>query len=86
MMRFVDLRGIAIPGHVIEMIPESICRENDIIPFAEQGGVLQVAIAFGDDESLDLMQKLSFILNREIGFAQAWRDEIRAAINRHFHQ
>src|SRR5437667_126313 len=31
-MQFVDLKGITIPSSVVEMVPESVARENHVIP------------------------------------------------------
>ena len=85
-MEFVDLRNITIPNHVLEQIPESVCRENDVIPYAEKDGVLYIAFVDMDENSRDTLEKLCFILNRDIRCAWAWRDDIRAAIDRHYGQ
>lgn len=85
-MEFVDLRNIAIPDHVLELIPESVCRENCVIAYAAKNGALYVAVLNGDEDSRDTLEKLCFILNREIRCAWSWRDDILAAIDRHYRQ
>jgi hypothetical protein len=79
----LDLTDLVIPQHVIELLPESVARENTVLPISTRGRTLTVAMA---ELNLDVLQKLSFILNREIRPALAIREQIVEAINRHYGQ
>lgn len=62
-----------IPPHVLECIPESVVRENLVIPLAEKSDRLMVA--FSDPLDCEKFDKLRFILNRKISVVhaeQAW--------------
>ena len=37
-LQFVDLTETTIPQTVIELVPESVARENDILPMAQENG------------------------------------------------
>ncbi len=79
---FVDLDEVVIPPSVIELVPESVARENLILPMAEENGSLKVICS--DPLDLDTFDKLRFILNRQIEIALAPREGILGAINRHY--
>jgi type IV pilus assembly protein PilB len=82
---YVDLREVVIPPSVIELVPESVARENAILPMAEvEGGSLRVIVS--DPEDFDTLDKLRFILNRKVEVALAPREAILEAINRHYGQ
>jgi type IV pilus assembly protein PilB len=81
---FINLDGLEIPSTVIEMVPESVARENLVIPMGLEGESLVVAIS--DPLALDVMDKLRFILNREINIRVATKEQIQTAINRHYGQ
>ena len=78
----VDLSEIVLPPSVVELIPESVARENVVLPLGEKDGVLTVALSDPDD--LDTLDKLRFILNRRIKVVLSPRDAIMEAINRHY--
>ena len=81
---FYDLRDVPIPPAVVELVPESVARENVIIPLAEEEDALKVLVADPDDyETLD---KLQFILNRKIDIGLATEESILEAINRNYGQ
>jgi len=71
-----------IAPHVLELVPESVARENLILPLAVDGEVLTVAAVNADD--LLLKDKLTFIFNKKIQLAQVPREQLVAAINRHY--
>ena len=73
-----------IPSSVIELVPESVARENVVIPLATDGDSLLVAVH--DPAAYEIIDKLHFILNRDIRVAMAPRDAILSAINRHYGQ
>lgn len=82
---FIDLSSMQIPSSVIEMVPESVARENLVIPLSlEDNGDLVVALH--DPMAFDILDKLRFIINKEIKVAVASKEMIQAAINRHYGQ
>lgn len=81
---YVDLSEVVIPQTVVELVPESVARENVILPLAEEDGALKVISSDPDD--YDTLDKLRFILNRRIETAVAPREAILEAINRHYGQ
>jgi type IV pilus assembly protein PilB len=83
-LEYVDLSDHVIPPSVIELVPESVARENVILPFSEEGSALKVVGS--DPLDLDAFDKLRFILNRKVDIALAPRELITEAINRHYGQ
>jgi type IV pilus assembly protein PilB len=81
---YVDLREVTIPESVIEFVPESVARENVILPMSHDNGSLKVIVSDPDD--FDTIEKLRFILNREVKIALAPRESILEAINRYYGQ
>ena len=84
MAKYVNLSGITIPPAIIEMVPESIARENVLIPIAEENGMLQIVVRNPSD--YETLSKLQFILARDIQVAVAPEEQIVVAINRHYGQ
>jgi type IV pilus assembly protein PilB len=82
--RFVNLDDIEIPHSVIEMVPESVARENSVIPVEFQNEKLSVAVV--DPMNFEVVEKLRFILNRDVEMLMAPKEAIQAAINRHYGQ
>ena len=68
----------------MELVPESVARENVTIPLAESDGKLTVVVS--DPNDYDTFDKLRFILNRQIEIALAPKAAIVEAINRHYGQ
>ena len=83
-MDFVNLNEVVIPPSVVELVPESVARENAIFPMGEEDGALRVIVS--DPLDLDTLDKLRFILNRKVDIALASRESILEAINRHYGQ
>ena len=81
---FVDLTKAEVSDEVIELMPESVARENVVLPFEDDGGQLTVLISNPGD--VDTMEKLRFILNRDIKIALAPRAHILESINRLYGQ
>lgn len=81
---YVKLSDVIVPPSVLELVPESVARENVILPLAEEDGALRVIIS--DPNDMDTFEKLRFILNRRIEPVLAPRDAILEAINRHYGQ
>jgi type IV pilus assembly protein PilB len=66
------------------LVPESVARENVVLPLSQDNGTLKVIVS--DPMDLGTLDKLRFILNRNIDIALAPRESIQAAINRHYGQ
>jgi uncharacterized protein (TIGR02996 family) len=78
------LADFEIPRNAVELVPESVARENFVLPLDLKGQLLVVATA--DPQDYDTVQKLNFILNRDIVAVRGEPDDILAAINRHYGQ
>ena len=74
---YVDLRSAQISDEVVELVPESVARENTVLPFSEEDGALRILIA--DPFDLETIEKLRFILNRKIETALASKGAIIGA-------
>ena len=61
---FVELREIEIPASVIELVPESLARENIVMPLSQESGIIRVIMH--DPLDFETIDKLRFVLNREI--------------------
>jgi type IV pilus assembly protein PilB len=81
---FVNLESMDIPSSVIALVPESVARENVVLPLEMNDDRIRVAVANALD--LEVLDKLRFILNREIDPVVASKDAIQNAINRHYGQ
>ena len=82
-MAFVELREIEIPASVIELVPESLARENIVMPLAQENGTIKVIMH--DPMDFETIDKLRFVLNREIEVvALAPKEAIVEAINRYY--
>ena len=52
---FFDLRDVPIPPHVVELVPESVSRENAVVPLAEEeDGTLKVLVSDPFDYRADV--------------------------------
>jgi type IV pilus assembly protein PilB len=81
-MAFVELREIEIPPSVVELVPESLARENIVMPLSQENGAIKVILH--DPNAFDVVDKLRFVLNREIEVALAPKEAIVEAINRYY--
>ena len=81
-LKVVELVGMTVPQDVIELLPESVARENTIFPLSEMGSALRLATS--DPTDMELQEKLRFILNRDVEMSLAPRQQIVEAINRHY--
>jgi type IV pilus assembly protein PilB len=78
----VDLTEVEIPHSIVELIPESLARENIVMPLAAENGAIKVIMH--DPMDFDTIEKLRFVLNREIDVALAPKEAILEAINRYY--
>ena len=83
-LQFIDLTNVTVPSAVIELVPESVARENIVLPISQENGSLKIIMS--DPTDFDTIQKLQFILNKDIQPVLAAREQIIEAINRHYGQ
>jgi type IV pilus assembly protein PilB len=81
---FVDLEGRQIPNSVIELVTESMARENLVIPIDVAGD--SVVIAMHNPNNIEVLDKLRFVMNRDLKVVMATLESIQGAINRHYGQ
>src|SRR5271169_3608843 len=79
---FIELREIEIPPSVIELVPESLARENIVMPLAQEGGTIRVIMH--DPLDFETIDKLRFVLNRDIEVSLAPKEAIVEAINKYY--
>jgi type IV pilus assembly protein PilB len=79
---FIELKEIEIPASVIELVPESLARENIVMPLSQGNGTIKVIMH--DPLGFETIEKLRFVLNREIEVALAPREAIVEAINKYY--
>ncbi|MCA9169334.1 MAG: type II/IV secretion system protein, partial [Planctomycetales bacterium] len=84
-LEYIDLNETPISPAVVELVPESVARENTILPLDEVGDDALRVIA-SNPYDLGTFDKLRFILNRQIEIALAPREAILEAINRYYGQ
>ena len=83
-VEFVDLTDLEIPKAVIELVPESVARENVVLPLSLEGNQLKIITA--DPANYETIQKLQFILNKDVVPVLAIQEQIQEAINRNYGQ
>ncbi len=81
---YIELEGRQIPNAVIDLVTESMARENIVIPIESDGE--SVVIAMHNPNNIEIIDKLRFVLNREIRPVMAPLESIQGAINRHYGQ
>ena len=74
----------AAPSEAAGLVPESVARENNVMPVAEKDGRLLVRMS--DPNDFEAVERLRFILNREIDVEVASASEIQDAINGEYGQ
>ena len=83
-MDYVDLSEVKIPDEIIELVPESVARENSTLPMSLEEDSLKIIVS--DPFDIETTEKLRFILNRKVETALAPREAIQEAINRYYGQ
>lgn len=76
--------ALSAPLAVVELLPESVCRENLVFPLRLDGNTFHVAAV--DSSNVMLSDKLTFITNKTIRLVRHPADAILDAITRHFGQ
>jgi type IV pilus assembly protein PilB len=83
-VQYIDMTDLEIPKAVIELVPESVARENVVLPLSLEGNQLKIITA--DPTNYDTIQKLQFILNKDVVPVLAIQEQITEAINRNYGQ
>jgi len=81
---YLDLNNVPIPPAIVELVPESVARENIVIPFSKEDNKLKVVVS--DPDAFETFDKLQFILNRKVEIALSTKAAILEAINRNYGQ
>jgi type IV pilus assembly protein PilB len=82
---FVNLNEVVIPPAIVELVPESVARENTVLPLSEVDE-RTLKVIMSDPLDFETRDKLQFILNKNIEIALSPREMIQEAINRHYGQ
>jgi hypothetical protein len=82
--QFVDWTEVHLPKGVIELVPESVARENVVIPLGLENDTLTLLTT--DPFNLATLQTLQAILNKRIKPVFATEEQIQELINRHYGQ
>ena len=78
----VSLSRFVPPRDVLELLPESVARENQLFPLDSQGRTILLAAA--DPTNFETLQTLEYILNRDVVLVAAEADDVRRAIDREY--
>lgn len=80
----VRLDGFDVPQHLVDLLPESVARDHLVLPLDQQEGVLLLAAS--DPHNCDTVDRVRFILNRDVVAVRAEPDDVALAIERHYGQ
>lgn len=80
----INLDEMEIPANVIGLVMESMARENTIIPIELDGNTLK--LAFHDPMAFDVLDKVRFMVNKEVEVVVAPKPSIQRCIDRHYGQ
>ncbi len=83
-MEYYDVAKLEIPESVIELMPEAVARENVVIPMSESDRGLKILMSEPGD--IETVEKLRFILNRDVTVALATRSGIIMKISQMYGQ
>jgi len=83
-VQFIDLNDTEISKAITELVPESVARENVVLPLSLEGNVLKIITA--DPSNYETIQKLQFILNKDVVPVLALQEQIQEAINKNYGQ
>ena len=80
----VALTDMVVAPDIIELVPESVARENSVMPVHHDADTITFATPFVDD--VMLQDKLRFILNTNVATFWRHKNEVEHAINRLYGQ
>lgn len=83
-LEYFDITKLEIPESVIELMPEAVARENIVIPMLETDRGLKILMSEPGD--IETVEKLRFILNRDVTVALATRSGIVMKISQMYGQ
>jgi len=83
-MPFADPGNRKIPDEIISRVPQALAVENKVLPVAERGGVLYLAI--DDPDRSFVLDNLTFVVGGQLKLALAPPTSLAAAIRRHYGQ
>jgi hypothetical protein len=69
-LKVVDLAAMTVPQDVVELLPESVARENTLFPLAEDGNRLRLVTSDPTDMDLQGVERGSLILRKDFGRQQ----------------
>ncbi len=81
---FVQVSQLNLAEETLLLIPESVARENHVLPIAD--GPAALSVVMSNPHDLETIEKLRFILNRNIQAFCGAHDEIERSINDHYGQ
>src|SRR5262249_17280718 len=73
-----------VPAAGVELLPESVAREHQVMPLEFDGETLTLAAVNPND--IALADKLTFLLNRKIRLVGCSSETMRGLLNRHYGQ
>jgi len=79
-LEVVNLDSLTIPEAIVNLLPETIARKNEVVPLAQDAGTITIA-SFKPLEFEEL-DNLRFVLNAELEVVLAPLSSIRRAIDR----
>ena len=80
----IDLTDIEVPDEAIKLMTAGTARESNVVPISTDG--LSVKLAVADPSDFGMIQKLSFIMNKEIVPVVASLEQIRELIDKVYPQ
>jgi hypothetical protein len=78
----IDPCALDIPPAALASVPGELARGENVIPLASTQDVVTVALE--DPLDFELIDKLRFVLVKEVEVVRANRDAIRRAVIRHY--
>jgi len=58
--QFIDLTEVTIPQAVIELVPESLARENVVLPLSQENGILKITVEAFDPQIIAILETAEF--------------------------
>lgn len=77
-----NLTWANVPPEVVELVPETVARENVVMPLGFDGETITLAAADPDD--IALADKVRFLTGKNVRLVKAPRETIMQAIDRHY--
>jgi uncharacterized protein (TIGR02996 family) len=78
----IDLQDFEVPENAFEWVPESLAYRNVVLPAGFREGKLVLAVQ--DPPDADVVEKMRFLLNRDIEMVAAPNRQVEKAFCRHY--